>query len=135
MESNSKCASLDTNIIIRLITLDNKEQHKLALDLVLNGRNYYVDDYAVMESVYVLEKQEYSRKDIVESLQTLLNNQSFIYNESLFAPIFEKYLTHPSLSFNDCVLEARSEKKGAIPLWTFDQKFARQSDVARLLTY
>lgn len=133
MKLNYRCASLDTNILIRLIMTDDKKQHQSALNLILNGNDYYVDDYAVMETVYVLTKENYSRTDIAESILDLLSNNVFTYNQKFFMPVFERYLSHPSLSFNDCVLEARAKEKGAVPLWTFDRKFAHQSKTARLL--
>ena len=133
MALKSKYASLDTSIILRLIVRDSFEQHRLARNLILNGQKYVVDDCAVMEAVYVLTKESYSRSDIVDSLRDLLSNSVFIYNATFFEPIFKRYATHPSLSFNDCVLEARAELADAAPLWTFDRKFAHQSPTARLL--
>ncbi|MBQ3470714.1 PIN domain-containing protein [Candidatus Saccharibacteria bacterium] len=135
MELNYRIASLDSCIILRLIRNDNTEQRNLARDLLLNGQDFYVDDTAIMEVVHVLTREHVPREKIHQDVQLILNNPMIIYDRKFFDPIFEKYASHPSLSFDDCVLEARAETKGALPLWTFDQKFARQSDVARLLTY
>ena len=131
----SKYASVDTCILVRLMIHDIPSQYDLALDLILNGQSFYVDPAVISESVYVLTKLGKARKDIAGGIQTLLSNEVFIYDRELYGHIFERYLTHPSLSFDDCVLEARAEAKGYTPLWTFDQKFAHQSETARLLTY
>lgn len=87
-----------------------------------------------MEAVYVLTKEKYTRKDIVDSLRLLLDSDIFIYNKKFFTPVFERYLSHPFLSFNDCVIEAKVNEKYALPLWTFDHKFAQQSSTAKLLS-
>lgn len=133
MESRYRYASVDTNILIRIVAPDDEEQYRRALSLILNGDDYYIDDYVVMETVYVLEKEKYSRREIVDSLSCLFKNDVFIYNEKFFKLVFERYLSRPSLSFNDCVIEARVKEKNALPLWTFDRKFARQSSTTSLL--
>lgn len=137
MESNSNthCQAIDSCILLRFILKDIPEQTQLVRELFVNGYNYYVDDVAIMEVVYVLTKQGYSRDVIAYDIQELLRNPMIIYDEALFAPVFKTYLEHPSLSFDDCVLAARADAKGYLPLWTFDRKFAKQSQVARLLTY
>jgi len=86
-----------------------------------------------MEAVYVLTKRQYSRDEICEVLRGLLGDSMFIYNEQFFTPVFERYLTHPSLAFNDCVLEARATLSEHTPLYTFDRKLAHQSPVAELV--
>ena len=103
------------------------------MDLLLSGRDFYVDDVVIMEVIYVLTKEKMRREKILDNLLTLLDNPMMIYDKRFFAGVFERYATHPSLSFDDCVLEARIAMRRKEPLWTFDRKFANQSEAAKLL--
>ena len=133
MDTTSKCASLDTCILMRIIVNDNPKQHRLATELVLNGQYFYIDQAAISESVYVLNKLGYTRQEIVENLQILLHNEVFIYDREFYDSIFARYLSHPSFSFDDCILEARAIARGYTPLWTFDRKLASQSPATHLV--
>ncbi|MBR2658501.1 hypothetical protein IKD57_01210 [Candidatus Saccharibacteria bacterium] len=103
------------------------------MDLLLGGGDFYVDDVVIMEMVYVLTRGKMSRAEIINNITTLLDNPMIIYDKMFFTGVFEEYGSHPSLSFDDCILEARIAMKRKEPLWTFDRKFANQSSTARLL--
>ena len=130
---NFKIEAVDSCVILRVLEGDIPEQKEKALELFLSGRNFYVDETAVTEIVYVMGKDGYGREEVAEKIKILLNNPMFIYDRRFFEPIFEDYVTHPSLSFEDLVIAERAEEKGCQPLWTFDKKLARQAKVAKLL--
>lgn len=133
MELKSKCESLDTNIILRIVLDGDRTQKATAIKLVLAHRkSFFIDDSVVSECVYVLEKIGYSRKDISGMLVPLFQNKIFLINHHIFDQVFPFYLEHPSLSFEDCYLNFRIAEKHAAPLWTFDKKFANQSTVAKI---
>jgi predicted nucleic acid-binding protein len=54
-------------------------------------------------------------------------------NRALFAKALPLFATHPALSLEDCCLSVYAELDGATPLWTFDQKLARQVTGAELV--
>lgn len=118
--------ALDTNIILRLILNDIPEQRARAIKLLTSGAKFYVDDYIFGECEHVLERIGFSRQGITERLNLLLANDIFIWNQALFTKVFNLYLTHPKLSFNDCYLAAKTKSLNFAPLWTFDQKIATQ---------
>jgi len=128
-----KYQSIDSCIILRMLIGDIPEQRQSVRSLLLNGSNYYVDEVAIMECVHVLTKLHATRTKIASDLQLFLSNPMIVYDESLFEPVFSHYVKHPSLSFDDCVLDAKIKQKGHEPLWTFDKKFANQSSSACLL--
>ena len=133
MELKSKCESLDTNVILRLVMDGDFKQKAKAMKLVLSPRKtFFIDDSVVSECVYVLEKEQYSRADISAMLLSLFQNKMFLLNH-IFDEVFPFYIAHPSLSFEDCYLNFRIAEKGTSPLWTFDRKFANQSEVAKKL--
>ncbi|MBR3252749.1 PIN domain-containing protein [Candidatus Saccharibacteria bacterium] len=133
MDSKSKYTSLDTSFILRFVLLDNQPQLIRAKEMLINGGEYYVDGVAIMECVYVMTKNGFSRKEMIGDIRDFLLNPSIHYHKDFFDPIFQDYISHPSLSFDDLVLAARVEEKGYTPLYTFDQKFAHQSKVAKLV--
>ena len=133
LKFRKKYASLDSCIALRIILGDIPEQRKFALDLLLNGGSYYMDDTAIIEVTYVLRKGHISRVDIIENLKLFLANPMVHYNKSFFKDIFCDYLSHPSLSMEDLVLAKRATETGCTPLYTFDKKFARQSKAAELV--
>lgn len=126
--------SLDTNIILRLALRDVPEQCLKIMDLLMrHGVVYDVTDLAVTEAVYVMQKQEYARQQIVDMLETTLNDFELRYNKSLFDWVFPMYLACPKLSFNDCCLAGYVALNESEPLWTFDKDLAKQSGTAKLL--
>ena len=127
MDLTSRDTSLDSCVLLRIILRDNQAQYNKAMDLLLGGGDFYVDDVVIMEMVYVLTREKMSRVEIINNITTLLDNPMIIYDKMFFAGVFEEYGSHPSLSFDDCILEARIAMKRKEPLWTFDRKFANQS--------
>ena len=55
------------------------------------------------------------------------------YNRGLFDLVLPYYESHPSLSFNDCMLAFYAELNHAEPLFTFDAKLAKQHPSAKKL--
>lgn len=125
--------SLDTNIILRFILRDVPEQCLKIMDMFMRqGVSYDIADLAVTEAVYVLQRH-YTRVEIVERMQWLLELPDLNMNRELFERVFPIYLEHPALSFNDCCLAVYAELNEAEPLWTFDKALAKQSGTAKLV--
>ncbi|MBQ8985476.1 PIN domain-containing protein [Candidatus Saccharibacteria bacterium] len=133
MELNSKYASIDTNIILLFTMNDNPLKRQRALKLLLDGREYYVDSVAIMETVYVMTKNNFDRRTIVEDTKDFLSNTMIHYDKKMFDEVFEKFISHPSLSLEDCVLDYQAKKENRLPLYTFDKKFANQAETATLV--
>ncbi|MBQ3306151.1 PIN domain-containing protein [Candidatus Saccharibacteria bacterium] len=136
-QSNSNIISLDTSILIRIITRGPYEQALAALNfLIKNDVIFHVSTLAISEAVYVLDTQyHYSRMQIIDGLNFFLTrfSDSAIYERYITERAFPFYLEHPKLSFNDCCLAAYAEVNHAEPLFTFDKKLANQSPSAKLL--
>lgn len=124
--SENKIQSVDTNIVLRLILDDVPRQRRAAVRLLMNGADYYVDDYVLGEYEHVMARDGYSREEIIFRIRTLLGNPCFLWNEDIFENVFEDYLEHPKLSFNDCYLAEKAKSLAREPLWTFDRKLVAQ---------
>lgn len=127
--------SIDTNIILRLVIGDIPSQREKAVSLLLDGHRYFVSDHVISEAVFTMERGSYKigRERIIDSLLPVLESKCIIYNKELFDEVFPYYVSHPKLSFIDCLLGFEVAKEQREPLWTFDQDFAKQSPTAKLL--
>ena len=119
--------SVDTNILLRVVMKDVPSQYEKVRRLIYRSDAvFYVDDVAISEAVYVLEKQQhYSREFIVEYLSGFLQLGRFVFSQEILK-ILRDYLEHPKLSFNDCYLAEKAKSLGREPLWTFDRKLVAQ---------
>ena len=124
---------LDTNVILRLMLRDIPEQCLKVQDLLMRANvMYVVDDLAITEAVYVLQKK-HSRGDVVEKIQALFRLPYLDVNLALFERALPMYASHPKLSFNDCYLASKAILENTEPLWTFDRALARQARGVKLL--
>ena len=128
--------SRDANAILRLILNDIPEQSVAVKTMLGNSPgSYVVTDLAIVEVEYALRTHYgFNREQVNDTLGDVLQHPSIITNLTLMKKVFEVYVSHPQLSFSDCCLAAHAEVDGAKPLWTFDQKLAKQSaDNTRLI--
>jgi predicted nucleic-acid-binding protein len=129
----SNLESLDTNVFLRLI-LDDDSEYSARAEKMLERESvqYLIFDQVIIEMVYILERQKnYRREFIGDVIISLFDRHNIEYNGYIFSDVVKMYLTHPKLSFVDCYLSVLAGQKEAVPLWTFDRKLARQSDVAK----
>ena len=126
--------SLDTNLLVRLVTRDIPEQCLKVQDLLMRqGVTYEISDLAITEMVHVLQSNNLSREKIANGIEFIFSLPHIDANFALFADVLPMYLVHPKLSFNDCYLAAAAAMNEAEPLWTFDKALAKQSPTAKLL--
>jgi predicted nucleic acid-binding protein len=128
--------SLDTSVLVRILTKDKPEDCRKALNFLNQGLEFIVEDIALSETIYVLETiYDKSREEIIDLVNFFLTRYAdkIEYNHELTSLVFPFYLTHPKISFNDCYLASCAEIKGAEPLMTFDKKLASQHPSAKLL--
>ncbi len=127
MQKNNT-GSLDTNILLRLVIGDIPEQTRLIHELLENVTVLQVADIVIFEMVFILDKYyELSRKDIIESLYTVIRHEKINCNRWLFESAITKYMENPKLSFVDCTLPYYAALNNAVPLYTFDQALAKAS--------
>jgi len=128
--------SLDANVLLRLLLNDINTQHQAAVKLFENAPGQFaVADTAIIETVFVLERNyEFTRAAIVETIEGLMSLAEINCNRPLFARALLLFSKHPALSFEDCCLAVYAELNEAKPLWTFDQKLAKQAPSARLVS-
>ena len=126
-------ASLDANVVLRLLLNDVPEQHDAAVVLLQTGGTFFVSDIALVETVFVLGRAYgLNREQQSEAIAGFVNLPQIVANASLFDRALTLYVGHPKLSFEDCYLVTAADVTSNQPLYTFDRKLASQTD-ARLL--
>lgn len=126
---------LDTNLIVHYILNDVPGQReKVASLLTRENSSFVIPDISITESIYILMHIFESREIVSNRLNIFFNHfTNLSYDYELFDEAFDAWVTHPSLSFNDCYLAAYAAKNQIEPVWTFDHKFAVQSPAAKEL--
>lgn len=130
-----KFESLDTSIMARLVLGDDEKAVRRISEYLAErpDRKFVIDDVAFSELIYVLEKlRHFSRKDIAAGVEPFLKDYPFVTN-ALLDKVLPFYVKHPKLSFNDCYLAFKAEEGKNVPLWTLDQKLAKQAPAAELM--
>jgi predicted nucleic-acid-binding protein len=127
--------SLDANVLLRLLLNDLPDQHQAVVKLFQNASGQFaVADTAVIETIFVLERNyKFTRNAIMETIEGLMSLTEINCNKPLFTKVMPLFLKRPGLSFEDCCLATYAELNDAKPLWTFDQKLAKQASNAKLV--
>lgn len=69
--------ALDANILVRLLLKDDAAQFKLAKELLAREELFTTPTTVMLELVWVLESEDFSRDQILQSLRTLLGLPNF----------------------------------------------------------
>lgn len=126
--------SLDTNVLLRWLLADVPAQAARVDDLLASGDRFTVDDAALIETVFVLERVVLlSRATVKEVIEVVLSTASIDLDRPLWTAIIGVYTKHPKLSVADVYLALRAQKSGTTPLYTFDRKLASQLTDIELL--
>jgi predicted nucleic-acid-binding protein len=108
--------AIDTNVLVRLITRDDRKQVAAAESFVSKGA--WVSTLVLIEAVWVLTAvYELTHAEISTAIDMLLHHRDLTIQESdSVAAALEQYRSRPTLGFSDClVLEVA--RKAAIFHW------------------
>ena len=131
-------ASLDTNILVRLIVQDDARQtaavQKLFQQSIQNSETLFVPITVSLELEWVLRASfGFGKADVIHALSTLLTAVELSFESE---PALEMALFHyeqGSADYSDYLHLALAERAQSQPLWTFD-KAAAKAPGAKLLT-
>lgn len=116
--------AVDTNIIVRLLTADDKQQHETSLKL-FKEEQIFIADTVILETQWVLRfAYDFSRQEICTALRKLFGLPNVhLKHEFLIAQALSWH--EQGLDFADSLHLALCQN---IPtLKTFDEKFIKQS--------
>lgn len=129
--------SLDTNVIVRIVVKDDKEQlasiRKLFAQLDTSKQQAYVPLLVILEVNWVLSAfYEVSRAEIIENLLMLLSTPILhIENHDDLKQLLINAKEN-TFDLSDLLIGLRCEVAGNTPVMTFDKKASRFSAFALL---
>ncbi len=131
MEVNHTRAFLDTNMVIRYLTGQPREQADRA-DRIINGvRALLVSDVVLVETAYVLRTQyRVSREAIIDQLIDLVQRENIlVYAIDKDLALQGLRMCRPSgrVSVSDAMIWAAARTAGASAIYTFDERFPDDS--------
>ena len=129
-------ASVDTNVLLRWILHDIPEQTQEVDRLFNSGQRFLIEDAAIIETVFVLERVlGVSRATVSQTVRLLAATGCLIFDRGQWERVVAEYSRHTKLSIADVYLAERAAEREATPLYTFDRKLAAQSPNAELVPH
>ena len=124
--------SIDTNVLIRLVTRDDARQVAAAEAFVSRGA--WVPHLVLAEATWVLASvYERDPGDIATAVEMLLNHQDLTLQDSdAVTAAVVRFRRRPALGFSDCLVLEVARKAGHLPLGTFDRGLASLDGVEKL---
>ncbi|HEY8943866.1 MAG TPA: type II toxin-antitoxin system VapC family toxin [Polyangiaceae bacterium] len=125
--------AVDTNVIVRLMTRDDKAQVALAERYVAE-RGAWVSQVVLIEVAWVLESvYEFKRAQIATAIEMLLEQEHLVLQDPEVVTIAVKhYRDGVGSDFADCMILEVARSTGNLPLATFDRKLAKAEGAERL---
>jgi predicted nucleic-acid-binding protein len=117
--------AVDTNVLVRLVTRDDRKQVAAAEAFVSKGA--WVSTLVLMEATGVLTAlYELTHAEIATAIDMLLHHRDLTLQESdSVAAALEQYRNRPALGFSDCLILETARKAGHLPLGTFDRNLSK----------
>jgi predicted nucleic-acid-binding protein len=125
--------SFDTNVVVRLLVEDDPPQCERAARAfreALAGGGVFLSAVVLVEVAWVLRvacKQD--RATIATALRKLVETGGVVVeHDAIVRGAILEYETGPA-DFSDYVIRESSRERSALPVLTFDERFARGQDV------
>jgi predicted nucleic-acid-binding protein len=117
--------AVDTNVLVRLVTRDDRKQTAAAELFVSKGA--WVSTLVLMEATWVLTAvYDLTHAEIATAIDMLLHHRDLTLQESdSVAAALEQYRNRPALGFSDCLILETARKAGHLPLGTFDRNLSK----------
>ena len=129
---------IDTNIVIRLLTRDDKVQYRLALELVksVRGRRLLViNPIVVAETIWVLERSyRLDRQRSRPLLEQLVHSIEFTIPTQMSCESWQSWFSATHRDFSDAMIAAINRDSGCSKTLTFDEDAAKAIPSTELLT-
>lgn len=124
--------AVDTNVLVRLVTREDRKQVAAAESFVSKGA--WVSMLVLIEATWVLAAvYELTHAEISTAIDMLLHHRDLTIQESdTVAAALEQYRSRPALGFSDCLILETARKAGHLPLGTFDRNLSKLDRAERL---
>src|SRR5262245_64461911 len=117
--------SIDTNVLVRLITRDDAVQVRIAERFVEKGA--WVSHLALVETAWVLDAvYDRSAGEIATAIELLLSHRELtLQDPDVVSLALERFRSRPAVGFSDCLMLEVARRAGHLPLGTFDRNLAK----------
>jgi len=124
--------AVDTNVLVRLIARDNRQQVESAEEFVSKGA--WVSHLVLAETSWVLDSVfELGSEQIATAVEMLLNHEQLsIQDADVVELALENFRKRPAVSFSDSLIVEIARKSGHLPVGTFDRDLAKLEGTERL---
>ena len=130
--------AVDTNILIRYLLDDDKHQAKAARNLLAGltpEQPGFVCREVTVELAWVLQHTYgFSRHLVSETLENLIATKELKFEAADDIVSAINHYREGGASLADRMIASAAKRRGAYPLYTFDQNLARLEDVSLLET-
>ncbi|HEX3777876.1 MAG TPA: type II toxin-antitoxin system VapC family toxin [Polyangiaceae bacterium] len=125
--------AVDTNVMVRLTTRDDKVQ-VAAAEKYIAERGAWMSHLVLVELAWVLESvYEFERTQIAAAIEMLLEQEHLVVQEpDIVAAAVKQYRTGIGSDFADCMILEVARGAGHLPLASFDRKLAKAEGAHRL---
>jgi predicted nucleic-acid-binding protein len=124
--------AVDTNVLVRLMTVDDPAQTATAEKFIAGG--VWVPLVALAEAIWRIRKTyEFSNSETARAIEMILNHPNVVLQDSeTVASALELFRAKPNLGFFDCLILETARRAGHLPLGTFDKALARNEGAQKL---
>lgn len=124
--------AIDTNVLVRLLTRDDRKQAAAAEAFVAEGA--WVSHLVLVEAMWVLSAvYERQPTQLIAALKMLLtHHQLVIQDTECVVAALAHFERRPALGFSDCLVLEVARKAGHTPLGTFDKAMTTLPQTQRL---
>jgi predicted nucleic-acid-binding protein len=124
--------AVDTNVLVRLITRDDRKQVAAAETFVSKGA--WVSTLVLVEATWVLTAvYELTHAEMATAIDMLLHHRDLTLQEpDSVAAALEQYRNRPALGFSDCLILEVARRAGHVSLRTFDRDLSKLDGAERL---
>lgn len=124
--------AIDTNVLVRLVTRDDKAQVKQAEAFVANGA--WVSTLVLAETVWVLQSAyNLTAEQLSTIIEMLLNHAQLVFQDAdVVEQALTSYRANPKPGFTDYLILETARKAGHKPLGTFDKALGKVKGVKGL---
>jgi predicted nucleic-acid-binding protein len=125
--------AVDTNVIVRLITRDDKVQVSAAEHYIAE-RGAWISHLVLVELAWVLESvYAFERAQVAAAIEMLLDQEHLVLQDpDIVAAAAKQYRSGLGSDFADCMILEVARGAGHLPLATFDRKLAKAEGAQRL---
>ncbi len=124
--------AVDTNVLVRLVTRDDRKQVAAAESFISKGA--WVSTLVLIEATWVFAAvYELTHLEVATAVDMLLHHRDLTIQDSdTVAAALEHYRRRPALRFSDCLILEVARKAGHVPLGTFDRDLGKLDGAEKL---